>query len=173
MKAVTYYEYGPPDILKTEEVPEPAPKENELLVKVHAASINFANPAMVRGKPFIIRPITGGLMKPRYNIPGSDMAGTVEFVGQNTTEFEPGDEVYGDLSSSGFGTYAEYVAAPETMLVKKPSNLTFEEAAAVPQAGLVALQGLRKGNIKKGQKVLIVGASAGNGTFAVQIAKAF
>jgi NADPH:quinone reductase-like Zn-dependent oxidoreductase len=173
MRAVTYYEYGPPDILKIEEVPEPVPKENEVLVKVQAASINFANPALVRGKPFIIRMMVGGLTKPKYNIPGSDLAGTVESVGPNVTEFKPGDEVYGDLSSSGFGTYAEYAVAPVNMLANKPSNLTFEEAAVVPQSGLVALQGLRKGNIKKGQKVLIVGASAGNGTFAVQIAKAF
>ena len=145
MKAVTYYEYGPPDILKIEEVPEPVPNENEVLVKVRAASINFANPALVRGKPFIIRMMVGGLTKPKYNVPGSDMAGTVASVGPNVTEFKPGDEVYGDLSSSGFGTYAEYVAAPVNMLAKKPSNLTFEEAAAVPQSGLVALQGLRKG----------------------------
>ncbi|HEY94282.1 MAG TPA: NAD(P)-dependent alcohol dehydrogenase [Dehalococcoidia bacterium] len=173
MRAVTYYEYGPPDILKIEEVLEPIPKENEVLVKVHAASINFANPALVRGKPFIIRMMTGGLTKPRYPIPGSDLAGTVESIGPNVTEFKLGDEVYGDLSSSGFGTYAEYAAAPVNMLAKKPSNLTFEEAAAVPQSGLVALQGLRKGNIKKDQNVLIVGASAGNRTFAVQIAKSF
>ena len=160
-------------MLKIEEVPEPVPKENEVLIKVQAASINFANPALVRGKPFIIRMMVGGLTKPRYNIPGSDMAGTVESVGPNVTKFKPGDEVYGDLSSSGFGTYAEYAVAPVKMLAKKPSNLSFEEASAVPQSGLVALQGLRKGKIKKGQKVLIVGASAGNGTFAVQIAKAY
>ena len=123
MKAVTYYEYGPPDILKIEEVPKPEPKENEVLVSIHAASINFANPAMVRGKPFIIRMMVGGLLKPKYHIQGSDLAGTVESVGKNVTEFQPGEEVYGDLSSSSFGTYAEYVATPEQMLAKKPSNL--------------------------------------------------
>ena len=118
MRAVTYYTYGPPDILKIEEVPKPVPKENEVLVRVHAASINFANPAMVRGKPLIIRMMVGGLTKPKYPIQGSDLAGTVESVGPNVTEFQPGDEVYGDLSSSGFGTYAEYVAAPLNMLAK-------------------------------------------------------
>jgi NADPH:quinone reductase-like Zn-dependent oxidoreductase len=173
MRAITCYTYGPPDTLKIEEVPKPVQKENEVLVKVQAASVNFANPALVRGKPFLIRMMTGGLQKPRYTIPGSDMAGTVESVGPNVTEFQPGDEVYGDLSSSGFGTYAEYVAAPVNMLAGKPVNLTFEEAAAVPQSGLVALQGLRKGKIQSGQKVMIYGASGGNGTFAVQIAKHF
>lgn len=173
MRAIVCTRYGSPEVLQIKEVARPIPGDSEVLVKVSAASVNFANPALVRGKPLIIRLMTGGLLKPKYHIPGSDFAGTVESVGTNVTDLEPGDEVYGDLSSSGFGTYAEYVTAPVNMIAKKPANLTFEEAAAVPQSGLVALQGLRKGIIKEGEKVLIVGASAGNGTFAVQIAKAF
>ena len=142
-------------------------------MEVHAASVNFANPALVRGKPFLVRLMAGGLLKPRYNIPGGDIAGRVETVGKSVKEFQPGDEVYGDLAACGFGAYAEYVSAPANMLAPKPANLTFDEAAAAPQSALVALQGLRKGRIEPGQKVLIYGASGGNGTFAVQIAKSF
>jgi NADPH:quinone reductase-like Zn-dependent oxidoreductase len=173
MKAVVYREYGSPDVLKLEEVARPVPAEGEVLVEVHAASVNFANPALVRGKPFLVRLMAGGLLKPRYNIPGGDIAGRVETVGKSVKEFQPGDEVYGDLAACGFGAYAEYVSAPANMLAPKPANLTFDEAAAAPQSALVALQGLRKGRIEPGQKVLIYGASGGNGTFAVQIAKSF
>lgn len=175
MKAIVQTEYGPPpDVLRLEEVDMPVPGDNEVLVEVHAASVNYGNLALVLGEPFIVRLMVGGLRKPKHTIPGSDIAGRVAAVGRNVTRFQPGDEVYGDLSDGSFGAYAQYVTAPENTLARKPSNISFEEAAAVPQAALVALQGLRdKGQIKAGQKILIAGASGGNGTFAVQIARAF
>jgi NADPH:quinone reductase-like Zn-dependent oxidoreductase len=174
MKAIVYEKYGPPDVLQLKEVKKPVPKENEVLVKVQAASVNYSNSAFVTGKPFIVRLMGAGLLKPKYKILGSDIAGRVETVGVNVRQFRPGDEVFGDLSECGRGGFAEYVAVPENALVLKPANLTFEEAAAVPEAAVVALQGLRdKGQIQPGQKVLIYGASGGIGTFAVQIAKSF
>jgi NADPH:quinone reductase-like Zn-dependent oxidoreductase len=128
---------------------------------------------MVSGKPFIAR-LSSGLLRPKHMNPGSDVAGRVEAVGKNVIKFEPGEKVFGDNLPGGSGTYAEYVCVPESELALKPANITFEEAAAVPQAALVALQGLRdSGQIQAGQKVLVIGASGGNGTFAVQIAKAF
>lgn len=173
MKAIICTKYGPLDDLKLEEVPKPTPDDDEALVKVHAASVTFSNLALVTGKPFIAR-LGVGLLKPKIKIPGSDIAGRVEAVGRNVKQFQPDDEVFGDLSRCGKGGYAEYVSVPENALAKKPANLSFEEAAAVPEAALVALQALRdKGQIQKGQKVLIYGASGGNGTFAVQIAKSF
>jgi NADPH:quinone reductase-like Zn-dependent oxidoreductase len=174
MKAIVYTKYGPLDVLKLEEIQKPTPGDNEVLVKVHASSVNYNNPAQVRGKPFLAR-LSFGILKPKHTIPGSDIAGQVEAVGRNAKQFLPGDEVFGDLSTCGFGAYAEYVCVPEKLLALKPANLTFEEAAAVPQAAAyVALQALRdKGEIQPGQKVLIYGASGGIGTFAVQIAKAF
>jgi NADPH:quinone reductase-like Zn-dependent oxidoreductase len=172
MKAIVYTKYGPPDVLQLQEVEKPTPSDDQVLVKVHAASVNWANAAIVRGKPFMLR-LNYGLLKPKHKMPGGDIAGRVEAVGRNAKQFQPGDEVYGDLVDCGFGAFAEYVSAPENALALKPVNMTFEEAAAVPQAALVALQGLRKGQIQPGQKVLIVGASGGNGTFAVQIAKSF
>ena len=172
MKATTQTEYGPPEVLQLREVDRPTPKDNEVLVRVHAASVNYSDWAFVRGKPFLVR-LVSGLLKPK-NILGADIAGRVEAVGGNVTLFRPGDEIFGDISACGFGAFAEYVAVAETALALKPANLTFEEAAAVPQAALVALQGLRnKGQIQPGQKVLIAGASGGIGTFAVQIAKSF
>jgi NADPH:quinone reductase-like Zn-dependent oxidoreductase len=174
MKAIVYEKYGPPDVLQLKEVEKPVPKENEVLVKVQASSVNYSNSAFVRGKPFIVRLMGSGLLKPKYKILGSDIAGRVETVGVNVQQFQPGDEVFGDLSECGRGGFAEYVAVPENALVLKPANLTFEEASAVPEAAVVALQGLRdKGQIQPGQKVLIYGASGGIGTFAVQIAKSF
>jgi NADPH:quinone reductase-like Zn-dependent oxidoreductase len=173
MKAIVHYEYGGPDVLRLEEVPDPVPRENEVLVKIVASSVNFANPAMVRGKPFIIRLMDGGLSKPKNNIPGGDVAGIVKEVGPGVSQFKPGDEVFGDMSDNGFGAFAEFIAAPESELVLKPSNLSFEETAASPQAAVVAYQGLRKAGISSGQKVLVNGASGGIGTFAVQIAKSF
>lgn len=174
MKAIVQDKYGSPDVLELREVEKPVCQDDEVLVKVHAAAVNFGNVALVKGKPFIIRLMVGGLGKPKHKIQGSDFAGVIEAVGKNVKRFQPGDEVYGDVSDLSFGTFAEYVAVPESSLALKPKNLTFEEAASVPQAGLVALQGLRDvGKIQAGQKVLVVGASAGNGTFAVQIAKAF
>lgn len=173
MKAIVYKKYGPPDVLKITEVEKPIPNDNQVLVKVHAASVNFGNLVLLKGEPFLAR-FAFGLLKPKYSIPGGDVAGTIEAVGKDVTQFQPGDEVFGDLSSSGWGTFAEYVAVPEFALALKPANLSFEEAAAAPMAGVTALQGLRdKGKIQAGQKVLINGASGGVGTFAVQIAKAW
>jgi NADPH:quinone reductase-like Zn-dependent oxidoreductase len=174
MKAMVYTEYGPPDVLQLKEVEKPTPRDNEVLVKVHAVSINYPDWGFVRGKPFIVRLMGAGLLKPKNTILGSDMAGRVEAVGPNVKQFQPGDEVYGDLSGCGWGGFAEYVAVSENALALKPANMTFEEAAAVPMAAVVALQGLRnQGQIQPGQKVLIYGASGGNGTFAVQLAKYF
>jgi len=173
MKAVVYEKFGPPDVvLQLKEVEQPTPGDNEVLVKVHAVSINFGDWAYVRGEPFIVRLIGAGLLKPKYKILGSDIAGRIEAIGRNVEQFQPGDEVFGELAMSGWGGFAEYACAPENVLALKPANLTFEEAAAVPQAATVALHGLRdKGQVQPGQKVLINGASGGIGTFAVQIAK--
>lgn len=174
MKAAVYTKYGPPDVLKLEEVEKPTPSDDEVLVKIHAASVNYSNFAFTTGKPFIVRLMGAGLLKPKHKILGSDIAGRVEAVGRNVKQFQTGDEVYGDLSDCGRGGFAEYAAVPENALAHKPAKLTFEEAAAVPEAGVVALQGLRDlGQIQSGQKVLINGASGGIGTFAVQIAKSF
>jgi len=174
MKAIVYHKYGSPDVLHLEEVEKPTPRDNEVLIKVHAASVNYSDWAFVRGKPFLVRLIGSGLLKPKNTILGKDIAGRVEAIGRNIKQFQPGDEIYGDLSECGFGAFAEYVSVPENALALKPANLSFEEAAAVPEAAVVALQGLRdKGQIQAGQMVLINGASGGIGTFAVQIAKSF
>jgi NADPH:quinone reductase-like Zn-dependent oxidoreductase len=173
MKAMVFTKYGPADVLQLKEVETPAPKDDEVLVRNHAASVTYGDLALVKGEPFVARFFTG-LREPKYTIPGKDMAGRVTAVGRNVKEFQPGDEVFGDVSECGWGAFAEYVVAPEGALVQKPANLTFEEAAAVPESAVVALQGLRdKGQIQSGQKVLIVGASGGIGSFAVQIAKSF
>jgi len=145
--------------------------DHQVLVKVHAASINYGNLVLLKGEPKLAR-LVYGLFKPKYSIPGGDIAGIVEEVGPLVKQFKPGDEVFADLSSAGWGGFAEYVSVPENVLVSKPSNLTFEEAAAVPMAAVTALQSLRdKGNVKQGNKILIYGASGGVGTFAIQIAK--
>ena len=172
MKASVYERYGPPDVLQLKEVEKPTPKEDEVLMKVHAASVTFGDLAAVKGEPFMVR-FTLGLREPKYKILGKDVAGQIEAVGANVKQFKPGDEVFGNLSESGWGAYAEYVSAPENVLVQKPANLTFDAAAAVPESAVVALQGLRQGQIQNGSKVLIYGASGGIGTFAVQIAKSF
>jgi NADPH:quinone reductase-like Zn-dependent oxidoreductase len=173
MKAIVCTKYGPPDVLQLKEVEKPTPKDNEVLVKIFATSICWADKAYVRGKPFLIR-MSQGLLKPKHMIPGIDIAGQVEAVGRNIKQFQPGDEIFGDIGACGFGAFAEYVSVPENALALKPVNITYEEAAAVPQYAVVALQGLRdKGRIQSGQKVLINGASGGVGTFAVQIAKSF
>ncbi|MFS0861169.1 NAD(P)-dependent alcohol dehydrogenase [Fredinandcohnia sp. 179-A 10B2 NHS] len=173
MKAIVYSKYGSPDVLTLKEVDKPTPADNEVLVKIHAASLNFGNLVLLKGEPYLAR-LAFGLFKPKYPIPGGDIAGEVEAVGKNVTLFQPGDPVFGDLSGSGWGGFAEYVSVPETSLVMKPYNLSFEEAASVPMAGVTALQGIRdKGKIKPGQKVLINGASGGVGTFAIQLAKLF
>src|SRR6266550_8059198 len=174
MRAIVYHTYGSPDVLKLEEVQKPVPQDDEVLVKVHATSVNAGDWHLLRAKPFLMRFMGFGLLKPKHTILGSDIAGRVEVVGRNVTQFQSGDEVFGNTAKSGFGGFAEYVAVPENALVLKPTNISFEEAAAVPQAALTALQGLRdKGHIQKGQKVLVYGASGGIGTFAVQIAKYF
>ena len=174
MKAIVYTKYGSPDVLRLEEIQKPTPGDNEVLVGAYATSIVFADLAFVKGKPFLVRLLGSGLLKPKFKILGVDIAGRVEAVGRNVKQFHPGDEVYGDLSGYGRGAYAEYVCAPEKALAPKPANCSFEEAAAAPESAVVALQGLRdKGQIQPGQKVLVNGASGGIGTFAVQIAKSF
>jgi len=174
MKAIVHTRFGPSDLLELQEVAKPTPKEDEVLVKVHAASLNAYDWHIMRAKPFLVRLAGFGLLKPKRKILGADMAGRVEAVGRNVKQFQPNDEVFGDLSGCGGGAFAEYVCAPENALASKPANISFEEAAAVPMAAVTALQGLRdKGEIQPGQKVLIHGASGGVGTFAVQIAKSF
>ncbi|KKI90520.1 alcohol dehydrogenase [Bacillus sp. SA1-12] len=173
MKAIVSYKYGTPEVLEMTEVKKPVPLDHQVLVKVHAASLNYGNLILLKGKPVLAR-LAFGLLKPKYSIPGGDIAGRVEAVGNNVKQFQPGDEVFGDLSGCGWGGFAEYVSVPESALALKPVNLSFVEAAAVPMAGSTALQSLRdKGNIQKGQKILINGASGGVGTFAVQMAKSF
>jgi NADPH:quinone reductase-like Zn-dependent oxidoreductase len=172
MKAITFRQYGSPAVLQLTEVDRPTPKANEVLVKIHAASGNALDWHTLRGEPFLAR-LEYGLRRPRHPYLGADLAGTVEAVGDQVTRFQPGDAVFGEAFHSGAGSFAEYVCVPETALALKPDNLSFEEAAAVPLAGLTALQGLRdKGKIRAGQRVLVNGASGAVGTFAVQIAKA-
>jgi NADPH:quinone reductase-like Zn-dependent oxidoreductase len=172
MKAIVYQKYGSPDVLELTEVAKPTAGDNEVLIKVHAASVNSWDWDLLRGKPFIVR--LWGLLKPKYKIPGADIAGRVEAVGRSAKQFQPGDEVFGDLCVCGWGGFAEYVCAPENALALKPASMTFEEAAAIPQAAVMALQGLcDKGQIQPGQRVLINGAGGAVGTFAVQIAKSF
>jgi NADPH:quinone reductase-like Zn-dependent oxidoreductase len=175
MKAIICTKYGSPDVLHLQEVEKPAPKDDEVLIKIHAASINSRDLRMLRANPFFMRLMPGGLFGPKNKILGADFAGRVEAIGCNVKQFTPGDEVFGFMpSATGRGTFAEFVCAKENLMILKPVNLTFEQAAAVPLAAITALQGLRdKGNIQLGQKVLINGASGGVGTFAVQIAKAF
>ncbi len=174
MRAIAQEEYGSSDVLQLIEVDRPAVQDNTVLVKVQAASVNAGDWHLMRGQPFLVRLMLGGLSKPKIKTIGFDIAGTVEAVGKNVSRFQSGDEVFGDLSECGFGAFAEYVNATEESLSLKPSNLTFEEAAAVPGAGLTALQAVRDvGKLQPGQRVLIVGASGGVGSYAVQIAKAF
>ena len=173
MKAAVYEKYGPPEVLQVKEVEKPIPKDNEILVEVNATSVVYSDLASVTGKPFLVRLIGSGLFGPKYKIPGVNIAGRVEEVGKDIQQFKPGNNVFGDLSLCGRGAFAQHTCSSEDALVLKPTNTTFEKAAAVPQAAVVALQGLCKGQIQKGQKVLISGASGGIGTFAVQIAKSF
>jgi NADPH:quinone reductase-like Zn-dependent oxidoreductase len=172
MKAIVFTRYGLPDNLELKDVPEPSPKDEEVLVRVHASSINSWDWEFLNGTPFINRLMFGLLRpKPAKQILGADIAGTVETVGRQVTRFQPGDEVFGDLWDN-WGGFAQFACAHESALESKPANSTFEEAACVPQAGVLALQGLRKaGRLKTGQKVLINGAGGGVGTFAIQLAK--
>lgn len=173
MKAIVYTKYGPPEVLALREVEKPAPKDNEILIKVHAAGANAGDWHLLRGTPFPVR-LMFGLRQPKHQILGSAVAGTVEAAGRSVAQFRPGDAVFGDVSDNGFGAYAEYVTAPEKAVALKPANLSFAEAAAVPVSATTALNGLRdKGEIQPGKKVLINGASGGVGSFAVQIAKSF
>jgi len=171
MKAVVYTNYGSPDVLEIRDIKKPVPNDDQVLIKVRAASINQLDWHFMEGTPYIMRAIGVGLRKPKDPRLGVDYAGTVEAVGKNVTQFKPGDEVLGGKS----GAFAEYVCArADRAIVLKPANITFEQAASVPIAAITALQGLRdKGKIQPGQKVLINGASGGVGTFAVQIAKSF
>ncbi len=174
MKAIVYEKYGPPDGLELKEVAKPAPKDDEVLIRVRAASVNARDWHLLTADVFLVRLMGGGLLKPKNPILGADVAGRVEAVGTNVKQFRPGDEVFGYLSRYGGRTFAEYVCAGESEIALKPANISFEQVAAVPLAAITALQGLRdKGNIQPGQKVLIQGASGGVGTFAVQIAKSF
>ncbi len=172
MKAIVCTEYGSPALLKLQEVPRPAPGDDQVLVRIHAASLNAADLETLRGV-FIVR--LASPRRPMYKIPGSDIAGRVEAVGREVVQFQPGDEVWGDLSyPHGLGAFAEYVCVSEDALAPKPASMTFEEAATYPQAAIVALQSLRdKGQLQPGQKALINGAGGGMGTFAVQLAKHF
>jgi NADPH:quinone reductase-like Zn-dependent oxidoreductase len=168
MKAIVYTKYGPPDVLEVQEVQNPSPKDNEVLVRVHASSVNALEWRRFTMALTAFRIFGGGLRQPKDKFLGVDLAGRVEAVGANAKQFRAGDEVFGIRR----GSFAEFVCAPETLLAAKPTNLTFEAAAAVPLAALTALQGLRdQGKIQPGQKVLINGAGGGVGTFAVQIAK--
>ncbi len=174
MSAIVQTEYGTTDVLKLESVDRPVVTDDGVLVRVCATSVHAGDWHLMRGTPFLIRLIFGGLLQPKIQILGCDVAGRVEAVGKNVTQFDLGDEVFGDLSECGFGGFAEYVCACAQTLAPKPRNLTFKAAGTVPVSALAALQGLRDaGKIESGQKVLIHGAAGGVGSFAVQIAKAF
>ena len=174
MKAIVYTKYGSPDVLQLKDVEKPTPRDDEVLIKVCAASVNAYDWHFLTADIFLIRLMGAGLLKPKNPRLGADIAGRVEAVGKNARQFRPGDEVFGDMAGHGNGGFAGYVSAPERAFALKPANLTFDEAAAVPMAAVTALQGLRdEGHIHPGQKVLINGASGGVGTFAVQIAKSF
>jgi len=173
MKAILLKEYGLPNVLRVGDVEKPVPKENEVLVKVYAASVNDWDWGLVRGKPYIIR-LFFGLRKPAINIPGVDIAGKIEALGGNVSSFEIGEEVYCDLSDDGLGGFAEYVCVPEKILSRKPSGMSFLDASALPHAGVLALQGFEeKGKLKSGQSVLINGAGGGVGTLGIQILKSY
>ena len=171
MKAIVYEKYGPPDVLHLAEVEKPIPTDDQILIKVHAVSINGSDREGLIGKPLYVR--AGGLLKPGNKILGSDIAGQVEFAGKNNTEFQPGDEVFGEIPLY-HGGFAEYVCTSGKTMALKPTSLTFEQAAAIPQAGVVALRGIREnGRVQPGQKILINGAGGSAGSFAIQLAKLY
>ena len=174
MKAYSFNKYGEPEkVLVFKEVEKPVPKDNEVLVKIHATTINDYDWSMVRGKPYLYR-LMFGMRKPRkkLQIPGMELAGTVEALGANATRFKVGDTIYGDTSGHGFGSFAEYMCIDEKALVNKPTHMSFEEAASIPHAAMLALQGLHDvGKIQEGQKILINGGGGGVGTFGLQIAR--
>ncbi|MDJ0594001.1 MAG: NAD(P)-dependent alcohol dehydrogenase [Pleurocapsa sp. MO_226.B13] len=172
MKAIVLTQYGSPEDLELKDLEKPTPNDDEVLVKVHATSVNDWDWCLVRGTPFYIR-LLCGWRKPNIQIPGAEVAGQVEAVGANVTQFQSGDAVYGDISECGFGGFAEYVCVPETALALKPESMTFTETAAIPHAAMLAVQGLiDAGQLQPGQKLLINGAGGGVGTLGVQIAKA-
>ena len=171
MKAINLIKYGSPETLQIKEVQIPEPAENELLIKVRATAINDYDWGMIRGKPYLYRLIFG-ISRPKRQIPGMELSGTVEALGPGARLFKKGDEVYGDISENGFGSFAEYVCVDERAVVKKPAKMSFEEATAIPHASMLAFQGLfDKGNLQNGQNILINGAGGGVGMFALQIAK--
>jgi len=173
MKAAVLNNYGSPDNFELSEVDKPTPKDHEVLVKIHASSVNSWDADTLKGIPFANR-LQHGLIKPKSKIIGCDIAGRIESVGKKVKQLQAGDEVFGDVSGAGWGAFAEYVCTPEKILALKPGSMTFKQAAALPHTGVLALQGLRnKGRIQKGQRVLINGAGGGSGTFAVQLAKLF
>ncbi len=174
MKAIVAKKYGPPSVLHLVEMAKPVPKDNEVLIKVCASSINSGDHRTLRAKPFFIRFMGAGILRPKQPIPGIDMAGVVQAVGRGVSRFKPGDEVYGDVYTDGSGAFAEYVClSQDTNITRKPKNMSFAQSAAVPVAGLTALQALRDhGHVKAGDEVLVNGASGGVGTFCVIIAKA-
>lgn len=173
MRAIICPKYGSPDVLSLQEVSKPVPKENEILVKIYASSVNAGDSHLMRGEPFMVR-MMFGLTKPKFSILGSDVAGEVEETGSDVKEFKAGDEIMGDVAVARFGAFAEYVTAPAGAFIPLPEGMSFNSAATLPLASVVALQGLRdKGNIKPGDKVLVNGASGNVGSFAVQIAKFF
>ena len=176
MKAIVQVKYGSPDVLELRDIDKPVVEDDEVLVRVHAASVHPDVWHVLRGLPYVLRIMGAGLLKPKRVVPGTDVAGLVESVGKNVTQFQAGDEVFGE-SIRGYqwrngGAFAEYVAVPAEVLALKPANLTYEQAAAVPTSGLIALQGIRhQGNVQPGQRVLINGAGGGVGLFALQLAK--
>lgn len=173
MKALVFKKYGSPEVLQLREITKPTPEENEVLVRIHATAVNDYDWSMIRGKPYLYR-LLFGLLKPKHQIPGMELSGTIEALGTNAKSFKIGDHVYGDISTYGFGGFAEYVCINEKALVIKPDKMRFEEATAIPHAAALALQGLvDAGDIKKGQKILINGAGGGMGTFGLQIAKLY
>jgi NADPH:quinone reductase-like Zn-dependent oxidoreductase len=173
MKAIVRSEYGPPDVLQLLDVAKPEPSDDEVLVRVHASSVGMADVDYLLGRPRIAR-LGTGLRRPRNTSLGLDVAGTVEAVAKNVTRFHPGDQVFGDMTEHGLGAFAEYVCASENAFATKPASTSFEQAATIPQAAVMALQGLRRRRqVQPGHKVLINGAGGNVGPFAVQIAKAF
>lgn len=173
MKAIVLSRYGSPDALSAEEIPKPEPKNDEVLVKVHATTVNDWDWSLVRGKPYPYR-LMSGLFRPKVSVLGAEVAGIVEATGRSATQFKPGDRVYGDISEAGFGGFAEYVSVHENALARMPPGMAFEQAAALPHAALLALQGMVSvGKIQRGERVLINGAGGGVGAIGVQIAKEY
>ena len=171
MKAIVLTQYGAPDDLELKEVEKPVPKDDEVLIKVHASAVNDWDWGLVRGKPLFMRAF-GGLLRPKIPIMGCDVAGQIETVGKDVSDLRAGEDVYGDLSESGFGAFAEYVCAREASVALKPRNLTYEQAAAIPHAAMLAQQSLRDvAHIAAGHTLLINGAGGGVGTLGVQLAK--